>query len=316
MKNKIILILLFITSSAAFFYSCKEKQPQRPNIIFIITDDQSYSTVHAHGNREIHTPNLDKLASEGISFTHAYNMGAWHGAVCIASRTMLNTGRFIWRARECEEKMMDQLVNRGEFWSQVMQKAGYETYFAGKWHVMNVNPEDIFNNVGHSFPGGMPETTEEVYNRPVLGQQDKWSPYDTTLGGYWEGGKHWSEVMADDAIDFIHQASRKISPFFMYLAFNAPHDPRQSPKEYVDIYPIQNIKIPESFLSEYPYKDIIGCGKELRDEMLAPFPRTEYAVKIHRQEYYAIITHADNQIGRIIEALDNNEKFKTYEYQF
>ncbi len=86
----------------------------------------------------------------------------------------------------------------------------------------------------------------------------------------------------------------------MYIAFNAPHDPRQSPKEYVDMYDLDDISIPESFMPEYPYKDDIGCGLDLRDARLAPMPRTEYSVKVNRQEYYAIITHRDNQIGRIL----------------
>ena len=90
----------------------------------------------------------------------------------------------------------------------------------------------------------------------------------------------------------------------MYVAFNAPHDPRQSPREYVDMYPLENISIPESFLPEYPYKDDMGCSAKLRDEKLAPFPRTEYSVKVNRQEYYAIITHMDAQIRRILEKLE------------
>jgi len=66
--------------------------------------------------------------------------------------------------------------------------------------------------------------------------------------------------------------------------------------------------MPKNYVPEYPYKDDIGCGKRLRDEMLAPFPRTEYAVKVNRQEYYAIITHMDVQVGRILDALDASGK--------
>jgi len=109
-------------------------------------------------------------------------------------------------------------------------------------------------------------------------------------------------------ISFIRQAAGREKPFFMYLAFNAPHDPRQSPKEYVDKYPLDKVKVPANFLPEYPYKDAIACGKGLRDEKLGPFPRTHHAVKIHRQEYYAIITHMDAQVGRILEALQRSGK--------
>ncbi len=94
----------------------------------------------------------------------------------------------------------------------------------------------------------------------------------------------------------------------MYLAFNAPHDPRQSPEEYVAKYPLERIQVPENFLSIYPYAEAMGAGKSLRDEKLAPFPRTHYAVKVHRQEYYAIITHMDTMIGHILEALESSGK--------
>ena len=92
----------------------------------------------------------------------------------------------------------------------------------------------------------------------------------------------------------------------MYLAFNAPHDPRQAPQAYLDKYPLENISVPESFLPEYPFKDGIGNGPDLRDEALAPFPRTEYAIKKHIQEYYALITHLDDQIGAILDSLEES----------
>ena len=72
------------------------------------------------------------------------------------------------------------------------------------------------------------------------------------------------------------------------------------------MYPVENITLPVPFLAEYPYKDSIGCGRSLRDEKLAPFPRTENAVKVNRREYYAIITHMDAQIGRILDGLEKS----------
>ena len=94
----------------------------------------------------------------------------------------------------------------------------------------------------------------------------------------------------------------------MYLAFNAPHDPRQAPKSFVDQYPLDKVAVPENFLPAYPWAKEIGNGIGLRDEDLAPYPRTEYAVKVHRQEYYAIITHLDEQIGLILDALEASGK--------
>ncbi len=301
MKIKFVLVPIAVLMMIA---GC-QKESSQPNIIFLFADDQSFNTVHAHGNREIITPNIDRLAEQGTSFTHAYNMGAWGGAVCVASRAMMNTGRFVWRAQPLTGNL-DSLAAEGRMWSQIMHNAGYETYFTGKWHV-NVDPEKIFDNVLHTRPG-MPKTVKEAYNRPHEGEEDVWSPFDTSVGGFWKDGKHWSEVLGDDAVGYISQAAGKENPFFMYLAFNAPHDPRQSPEEFVNMYPTENISMPESYMPEYPYMEEIGCGPKLRDEKLAPFPRTEYSVKIHRQEYYAIITHMDQQIGRILDALEKSGK--------
>ena len=278
----------------------------KPNILFIFADDQSYETIGALGNSQIKTPHLDQLVRQGVSFSNAYNMGSWSGAVCVASRTMLNTGKFIWRAKANQHK---QMIEEKKTWAQLMSSAGYETYFSGKWHVGPIKPNRVFDHVVNVRPG-MPNQTPEGYVRPVEGKPDPWSPYDPKFGGFWKGGKHWSEVLADDATQFLHQAKGSEKPFFMYLAFNAPHDPRQSPKAFVDMYPTESMEVPRSFLPEYPFKQEMGCfrparkkGGILRDENLAPFPRTEYAIRVNRREYYALITHMDEQIGRILAVL-------------
>ena len=294
-----LMALLYCPSA----FAIENDSLAKPNILFNFADDHSYDSIHATGNGEIETPNLDDLARASTHFSQAYNMGSWSGAVCVASRKMLNTGRFVWHANKLDLKAAQAA---GQTWSQQMKGAGYETYFTGKWHVQ-MKAEEIFDHVGN-VRGGMPKQTPEGYNRPIEGEEDVWSPYDKSKGGFWQGGKHWSEVVGDDAIGFLANAKKSDDPFFMYIAFNAPHDPRQSPKEFVDKYPLDKISIPPDFQPEYPYKDAIGCSKKLRDEKLAPFPRTEYSVKVNRQEYYAIITHMDQQIGRILEALEETGK--------
>lgn len=298
MRKIHLLICLF----PLLLVSCAREKPdhQKPNIVFIFADDQTWLGVHALGNSEVMTPNLDKLVQSGVTFTHAYNMGGWNGAVCIASRAMLNTGRFLWRA-EAAEKNYPQMKARSEFWSLLMKNAGYDTYMTGKWHVKQA-AESIFD-VAKDIRPGMPGTVPGAYNRPQSPADTAWLPWHEKYGGYWEGGTHWSEVVANNAIQFLDSAKQREKPFFMYLAFNAPHDPRQSPKRFVEMYPVENISVPVSFRELYPWKEEIGCGVNLRDEQLAPFPRTEYSVKVHRQEYYAIISHMDEQIGRIIRHL-------------
>ncbi len=283
--------------------SCQQQEVKKPNILFILADDQCFNTIHELGNPEVITPTLDELARQGTVFTTAYNMGGWNGAICIASRTMFNTGRFLWRAEAVDNTQdLTSLAENGQLWSKEMEKMGYETFMTGKWHV-KIKPEAIFTHAGTERPG-MPKDTPEGYNRPLDENDWEWTPWDKKFGGFWEGGTHWSEVVANETMGFLETSASTENPFFMYVAFNAPHDPRQSPKEFVDMYPLEGISMPENFLPEYPYKDDIGCSPKLRDEALAPFPRTEYSVKVNRQEYYAIITHMDVQIGRILDKLE------------
>ncbi|GAA3584553.1 sulfatase-like hydrolase/transferase [Snuella lapsa] len=265
------------------------------------TDDQSFKAVNALGNKEIITPAMDKLVDEGTTFTHAYNMGGWNGAICLASRAMMISGRSVWKAQQISHNYSKN-EDLDKTWPRLMQTQGYETYMTGKWHV-EAKPDKIFNHVGHVLRG-MPFDTPEGYNRPQNENDTLWKPWKKEFGGYWKGGKHWSELVKDDAVSFIDSAAQKQSPFFMYIAFNAPHDPRQSPKEYVDMYSLDNIAVPESYMPLYPYAETMGAGRNLRDEKLAPFPRTEYAVKVNRQEYYALTTHLDDQIRDILEALE------------
>ena len=296
------LLLCHLIGWATFAHnaSIAAEQTSRPNILFIFADDQTYESIHALGNDEIETPNLDRLVRSGTTLTHAYNQGGYHGAVCVASRTMLVSGRYIWHAQELE-KTIKQPDEMEKLWPRLMKRQGYDTYFTGKWHI-KADANKVFDVAQH-VRGGMPKQTPEGYNRPIEGEPDRWSPSDPKFGGFWEGGKHWSEVVKDDAVEYLETAAKSDNPFFMYIAFNAPHDPRQSPQEYVDRYPLSKIKVPDNFLPLYPYMDAIGNSKKLRDEALAPFPRTEYSVKVNRREYYAIITHMDHQIGLILEAL-------------
>lgn len=293
-------------------------QKKKPNFLFLFADDLTFDAIHAFGNPLIKTPNLDHLVKDGFTFTHAFNQGSWSGAVCVVSRAMLACGRYIYHARDD--------LDRVPLWGEVMGKAGYNTFITGKWHNGFETAYKSFQN-GRSIGEGMYETKGGVkgpgYNRPMEGIESHWTPYDTSLLGHWfprfydiittDTGKvkspeyrihrHTSEIYADNAIDFLNQRNQE-QPFFMYVAFNAPHDPRQSPREFIDQYPLDSISLPPSYVPEHPFDQ--GEKLTLRDEILAPFPRTEYAVKTHIQEYYAIITHLDQQIGRILATLKKN----------
>lgn len=309
MKKLGLGVLLVWVNLFVFAQSKAVHSPDKPNILFIFTDDQMYNAVHALGNSQIITPNMDELIASGTVFSQAFNMGAWHGAVCVASRLMLMTGMSVWDAY-AHETVVDSLVTEEVLWPQLLRNAGYDTYMTGKWHV-NTDVKRVFDTLGVVRPGGMPPTKPSSYLRPVKGEEDEWRADDVSLGGYWqEDGRHWSEVQAEDAIHFIEEADKKENPFFIYLAFNAPHDPRQSPKEYLDMYDPDSIRLPGNFQEDYPYREAIGLGLDLRDEKLAPLPRTPYAVRKHMQEYYALVTHVDAQIGKVISALKASDKYE------
>lgn len=287
---------------------------KKPNILLLFTDDQTYEAVHALGNPIVQTPNMDRLIQRGTLFTHAYNMGGWNGAICTASRAMIISGRSIWHANQFREQWIAQDSLALEMtWGRLMKHAGYDTYMTGKWHV-DAPADRVFDVARHVRPGMPPDQWPNKgndqmppgYNRPLSPRDSSWLPTDTTWGGYWSGGKHWSEVAKDDVLDYLQMAANSDRPFFIYAAFNAPHDPRQSPQAYLDRYPVDEIPLPPNFLAEYPEKEKIGAGRDLRDEALAPFPRTAYAIQKHRQEYYALITHLDDQIGKILTALDEH----------
>ncbi|MGO9274356.1 MAG: sulfatase-like hydrolase/transferase [Terriglobia bacterium] len=275
----------------------------RPNFLFLIADDLTFRAIHSLNNPEVETPNLDRLVTRGCTFTHCFHQGSWSGAVCIASRTMLNTGLTAFRARE--------RVDRTPLWGQTLGEAGYNTHIVGKWHLSPANLKRNFQTTG-PVSGGMFESGPEAYDRPKPG--NTWTPWDQSLKGQWlrtaqwepkaqREIKHSAEIWADFASDYLLARPRQANPFFLYVAFNSPHDPRQAPKEYVDRYPADRIQVPPNYLPEHPFDE----GDHLiRDEKLAPFPRTREAVRVHRSEYYAHTTYMDAQIGRILEALEKS----------
>ncbi|GAA5496214.1 ulvan-active sulfatase [Rubritalea halochordaticola] len=276
---------------------------ERPNILFIFADDLAYESVGFMGNEEVKTPNLDKLAQNGTVFTHAYNPGAWNGAICMASRAMMMTGKQLWKVHK---EGPVPVIKEGKSFPQLLRNEGYDTYYTGKWHVgSNKDCKTAWGQTGHVLPGMlMMHNQKKRYSRNFEPGKDNWSPTDKSWGGFWsKDGKHYSEIVADDAVGKLKEKGDK--PFMMMVAFNAPHDPRQAPQKYQDMYPYSKIKVPADFVSENPYN--LGV-KKIRDELLAPYPRTPYSVQVNRSEYYALITHMDDQIGRILESLEQSGK--------
>ena len=131
MRGKLTALAALFVSTLLLGSFCHAKEQKQPNVVFIFADDHAYECLGAYGHQIVKTPNLDRLAASGTTFTHCYNPGSWSGAVCVASRTMLNTGSYLWKARKVYGKQTEAERKAGRFWSEYLKKAGYETYFTG-----------------------------------------------------------------------------------------------------------------------------------------------------------------------------------------
>jgi arylsulfatase A-like enzyme len=128
-------------------------KPKRPNIVLLFADDQRADTIGAHGNEHIQTPNLDRLAREGFSFRRNYCAGSFSGAVCVASRAMLMTGRH-WMNLP-REKPQANWGDATTLPTLLKQQAGYKPFIVGKWHNGKETLARSFSNGRSVYMGGM-----------------------------------------------------------------------------------------------------------------------------------------------------------------
>ena len=264
-----------------------------PNVVMLFSDDQRHDTIHALGNRDIQTPNLDRLVQRGTAFTHAFIMGGGQGAICMPSRAMLMTGCALFRATSTfTGNVIPPALTT---WPQTLREEGYDAIGIGTWHNDRPSYARLFNGGGPVFFGGMSDHEQVVVHEfQPSGQYTKATEHITN--------KFSSELWADAAVAFL-KARRSEKPFFLYVAFTAPHDPRTPPAEYVRRYPPAKIPLPKNFLPEHPFDN----GElKVRDEKLLPWPRTPDAVKNEIALYYGMITHLDAQIGRILTTLESS----------
>ena len=289
-----LVSLLAILSSIHSFAQSKKKL----NVIVLLTDDQNYTTISALGNPEIITPTLDILVKNGTTFVNAHTMGGISGALCAPSRAMLLTGRTLYnidrQARDNQEYSFD-IFNNYITLPLLLKNLGYNTVGIGKQH----NGTDVyarsFSDGAKVFFGGM----SDQYKIPHQDfAADGKYPKERT---YFSEGKHTSELYADETIRFIEKY--KEAPFFIYTAFQTPHDPRQFPEKFGQLYDEAKLTLPPNFAPQHPFDN----GElKVRDELLAPFPRTVEDTKKQLKEYYATVSHLDEQIGRIFKAVKDN----------
>ena len=271
----------------------------QPNVLILIADDQRPDAIHALGSEQIITPNLDRLVVDGATFTRAYCRGSDSGAVCAPSRAMLLAGRdylnlpkgfrIPWSGPADQRGICDSPLLPETF-----RAAGYDTFATGKWHNGRPSFNACFSHADEVFFGGMGSHTElKVHDFDPSGQYA--GDHAHTLEAF------SSEAFAGAAIDFIKSREEDDAPFLAWVSFTAPHDPRTPPDDVRALYDESAIDLPPNFLAQHPFDN----GElDIRDENLAPTPRTPERVKKEIADYRAMITHMDAQIGRILDALD------------
>lgn len=273
-------------------------QPRtKPNFVILFTDDQRFDTIRALGNNQIQTPNMDRLVRRGVAFTNASIMGGTQGAVCVPSRAMLMTGQSLFHAARNTGATPGDTSKPGPFhlMPELLRQNGYSTFATGKWHNGPKLFSRCFSEGREIFFGGMADQlTTPLHDFDPAGQY----PKDATHQGH----KFSSELFADAAIGFLEK-QKSDNPFLLYCAFTSPHDPRMAPKKFADLYDPAKMRMPENFLPQHPFDN----GElKVRDELLAPFPRTPAVVREHLAGYYAMVSEVDAQIGRVLDAVERS----------
>lgn len=279
-------------------FTIAEAKP--PNILFIVTDDQRPDTIHALGNVIIQTPNLDRLVARGSVFTRA--VAAY--PICHVSRAEMTTGCSAFRAylRYPKPPIDPKLAT----FAGTFQKAGYLTCFTGKWH-LDGQPKTrgytmtsgLFSSGGAKGQKGAELDSQGHAVTGYTGWTFKTDDGKVELNKGIGLTPRTSEHVADGAISFLRQ--KHDHSFLLHVNFTAPHDPRMMPPGYEGRYDPQIIPLPKNFAKQHPFDHGNIDG---RDEVLLKKPLDEANVRRELACYYALITHLDEQIGRVLTALD------------
>jgi choline-sulfatase len=273
---------------------------ERPNILFILTDDQAPHTLSSYGNQVCQTPNIDKLASSGIVLDQAYHMGSMSGAVCSPSRTMIMSGRTLWHLPprgkkhfKKEEGGVTGVEILNNTIPAVFNRAGYETFRTCK------------NGNSYALANGLFQIVKDKSCRNA----------DAESGSQWHGRQ---------VLDYLNIRSKQNEkkPFLIYFGFSHPHDARNGRDDLLEKYCAVNVKnppvnvnenapnLPVSWLPEHPFHH---GHPSLRDEVNVPGvlkSRSEATVRNELGREYACIENIDDQIGLVIQKLKSIGEFE------
>lgn len=256
------------------------QKPQKPNIIFILADDLGYGDLGCFGSKIIKTPNLDKMAKEGIKLSQFYS----GSTVCAPSRCALMTGKHTGNAYirgngEVSLRKSDTII------PEILKTAGYQTGLFGKWGLGDINSEGSPEKKGWDYFSGYLHHVEGHFQYPAVGWKytpGMKQPERANIGRF-EG--YACDFFAKEAIGFIENRVKN-KPFFMMLSLTIPHAELQVPKASLQPYLDEN-------------------GKSIFDEK--PFVGSHYGGQnMPKATYAAMVSKADEYVGKIMEALKIN----------
>jgi arylsulfatase len=280
----------------------------RPNIILILADDMGFSDIGCYGS-EIHTPNLDRLASQGVRFTQFYSC-----ARCCPSRSSLLTGLYPHQAGMGHMVDMagpapayaDDLSPRSRTIAEVLKGAGYQTGMVGKWHVTPVTPSRENWPLQRGF---------ERYYGIIHGAADYFNPVTLTSGNepaVPDGPDYYfTDALGDRAARFLDEFSRKPDPFFLYTAFTAPHWPLHARPDDIRKYE-GRYRDGWDAMRQWRHENQLGSGMlskrwdlTQRDERVPAWKEArDKEWEARRMEVYAaMVDRLDRNVGRILTKL-------------
>jgi arylsulfatase A-like enzyme/lysophospholipase L1-like esterase len=251
----------------------------KPNVVFIMCDDLGWGDVGFHGS-SIATPNIDKLAREGVELTQYYV-----SPVCTPSRAGLMTGRYWTRFGVYGVQAIRSLPFDTVTLPRALKSAGYDTAMMGKWHLgsrLEWGPNHFGFDYSYGSLGGGVGPFDHFYKvGPYMRTWHRNNEFITEDG-------HVTDLIGNDVVRWIARRRDKDAPFFLYVPFTAPHVPIKEPQEWLD-------RVSADFTIK------IDFGRP------SPFPPAIYSGIMARQ-YAACVMHMDYEVGRIVRALEEAGK--------